>query len=111
MKTQQKKTEIGKISREEIKNSAMIPLNKFVILIPKELESDSSIILPDQSRGRTGRNIMLEVLLVDDVCDRVKPGDFVVVKSGVNLDKFEFMDDEFLMVEESAIGCIIRRPV
>ncbi len=95
---------------EELKKSAMIPINKYVVLIPQEIKSDSSIILPEKSKINNTRVCLMEALLVSEDCAKVKVGDFCIINSSAKLDKFEFLKDEFIMCREEDIGCVIRRP-
>lgn len=98
-----------KISKDDLKKAKIIPMNKFVLFVTQAVETGSQILLPDSAKKGNDGLSMLEVLLVDEKCETVRPGDFVVVKPNVLIGKWEFLGDFYMMCQENEIACVIRR--
>ena len=96
------------MEKEDLKGAMMVPINRFIVMTVEQIET-ASVVLPGNldNPAATGRALLL-VVDRDDKCERVKKGDYVILKLGAKLAKFNILEDNYLMCPEDDVGVVIR---
>lgn len=101
----------SKISQKTLKEFNVVPIKNNIILEPEVVESDSNLVLPDQTTSgavAAGVSVLLAKQIGSD-CEKVKVGDYVITKvATTSLMKFTVVDQEYLLVNEDDVAAVIR---
>lgn len=98
------------MKKEDLQDRLIQPINKHILLIPREIKNDKRIVLPGSSDKTAAGYAFLEALIVDPACQHVKKGDYCVAVPGAqSMAKFKIIDDEYLVIHEDDVMVIVRK--
>ena len=86
--------------------TVVIPIGKF-ILMRKEVEKPSGLVLPDNAKDQAGKTKMY-VTAIGDECTKVQLGDLVITAVKDAFGKFQYDDAEHYLTNEEAVACVVR---